>query len=184
MRKSRAEVCFLCTEGCNFRRQGEGREVPFVMFLGGEVSTSPGNTLTSSSGGVEGESPRIQATRSASSLGAGRLSTSLDHEICVHLIPLHWLPLAVHDCSQSLSVRVPYSFGSRVPHPLNPSWHTQSSLTPSETSGIAQFQVTVAATRSRTSTVLSSRTLGSWIRIPLKARMSVCVYSVFVLSCV
>jgi hypothetical protein len=34
--------------------------------------------------------------------------------------------------------------------------------------------------------VLSSlaRTLGSWLRIPLKSWMSVCVYSVFVLSCV
>jgi hypothetical protein len=29
-----------------------------------------------------------------------------------------------------------------------------------------------------------TQTLGSWIRIPLKAWMSVCVYSVFVLSCV
>jgi hypothetical protein len=29
-----------------------------------------------------------------------------------------------------------------------------------------------------------SRTLGSWVRTPLKAWMSVCVYSVFVLSCV
>jgi hypothetical protein len=29
-----------------------------------------------------------------------------------------------------------------------------------------------------------ARTLGSWIRIPLKAWMSVCVYSVVVLSCV
>jgi hypothetical protein len=29
-----------------------------------------------------------------------------------------------------------------------------------------------------------ARTLGSWVRIPLKAWMSVCVYSVFVLSCV
>jgi hypothetical protein len=29
-----------------------------------------------------------------------------------------------------------------------------------------------------------ARALGSWIRIPLKAWMSVCVYSVFVLSCV
>jgi hypothetical protein len=29
-----------------------------------------------------------------------------------------------------------------------------------------------------------SRMLGSWIRISLKAWMSVCVYSVFVLSCV
>jgi hypothetical protein len=29
-----------------------------------------------------------------------------------------------------------------------------------------------------------SRTLGSWVRIPLKAWMSVCIYSVFVLSCV
>jgi hypothetical protein len=29
-----------------------------------------------------------------------------------------------------------------------------------------------------------ARTLGSWIRIPLKARMFVYVYSVFVLSCV
>jgi hypothetical protein len=28
------------------------------------------------------------------------------------------------------------------------------------------------------------RTLGSWVRIPLEAMMSVCVYSVFVLSCV
>jgi hypothetical protein len=29
-----------------------------------------------------------------------------------------------------------------------------------------------------------ARTLGPWVRIPLKAWMSVCVYSVFVLSCV
>jgi hypothetical protein len=29
-----------------------------------------------------------------------------------------------------------------------------------------------------------ARTLGSWVRIPLKARMSVRVYSVLVLSCV
>jgi hypothetical protein len=29
-----------------------------------------------------------------------------------------------------------------------------------------------------------ARMLGSWVRIPLKAWMSVCVYSVFVLSCV
>jgi hypothetical protein len=29
-----------------------------------------------------------------------------------------------------------------------------------------------------------SQTLGSWVRMPLKAWMSVCVYSVFVLSCV
>jgi hypothetical protein len=29
-----------------------------------------------------------------------------------------------------------------------------------------------------------ARTLGSWVRIPLKARMSTCVYSVFVLLCV
>jgi hypothetical protein len=28
-----------------------------------------------------------------------------------------------------------------------------------------------------------ARTLGSWVRIPLKARMFMCVYSVFVLSC-
>jgi hypothetical protein len=28
------------------------------------------------------------------------------------------------------------------------------------------------------------RTLGSWVRIPLKGWMSVCVYSVFMLSCV
>jgi hypothetical protein len=28
----------------------------------------------------------------------------------------------------------------------------------------------------------SARTLGTWIQIPLNARMSVCVYSVFVLS--
>jgi hypothetical protein len=27
-----------------------------------------------------------------------------------------------------------------------------------------------------------ARTLGLWVRIPLEARMSVCVYSVFVLS--
>jgi hypothetical protein len=31
---------------------------------------------------------------------------------------------------------------------------------------------------------LLAQTLGSWIRIPLKAWMSVCFYSVFVLSCV
>jgi hypothetical protein len=30
----------------------------------------------------------------------------------------------------------------------------------------------------------SARTLGSWVRIPLEVWMSVCVYSVFVLSCV
>jgi hypothetical protein len=29
-----------------------------------------------------------------------------------------------------------------------------------------------------------AQTLGSWVRIPLEARMSLCVYSVFVLSCV
>jgi hypothetical protein len=29
-----------------------------------------------------------------------------------------------------------------------------------------------------------AQTLGSWVRIPLEARMSVCVYSVFMLSCV
>jgi hypothetical protein len=29
-----------------------------------------------------------------------------------------------------------------------------------------------------------ARTLGSWVRIPLNARMSVCVYSLFVFSCV
>jgi hypothetical protein len=29
-----------------------------------------------------------------------------------------------------------------------------------------------------------AQTLGSWFRIPLKAWMSVCVYFVFVLSCV
>jgi hypothetical protein len=29
-----------------------------------------------------------------------------------------------------------------------------------------------------------ARTLGSWVRIPLEAWMSVCVYSVFVLLCV
>jgi hypothetical protein len=29
-----------------------------------------------------------------------------------------------------------------------------------------------------------ARTLGSWVQIPLEAFMSVCVYSVFVLSCV
>jgi hypothetical protein len=29
-----------------------------------------------------------------------------------------------------------------------------------------------------------ARTLGSWVRIPLEAWMSVCVYSVFVLFCV
>jgi hypothetical protein len=29
-----------------------------------------------------------------------------------------------------------------------------------------------------------AQTLGSWVRIPLEAWMSVCVYSVFVLSCV
>jgi hypothetical protein len=29
-----------------------------------------------------------------------------------------------------------------------------------------------------------ARTLGSWVRIPLKAWMSVCIYSVFVLLCV
>jgi hypothetical protein len=29
-----------------------------------------------------------------------------------------------------------------------------------------------------------ARTVGSWVRIPLKVWMSVCVYSVFVLSCV
>jgi hypothetical protein len=29
-----------------------------------------------------------------------------------------------------------------------------------------------------------AQTLGSWVRIPLKAWMSVCVYSVFMLSCV
>jgi hypothetical protein len=30
----------------------------------------------------------------------------------------------------------------------------------------------------------SARTLGSWVRIPLMACMSVCVYTVFLLSCV
>jgi hypothetical protein len=30
----------------------------------------------------------------------------------------------------------------------------------------------------------SARTLGSWVQIPLKAWMSACIYSVFVLSCV
>jgi hypothetical protein len=29
-----------------------------------------------------------------------------------------------------------------------------------------------------------AQTLGSWVRIPLEAWMSVCVYSTFVLSCV
>jgi hypothetical protein len=29
-----------------------------------------------------------------------------------------------------------------------------------------------------------TQTLGSWVRIPLKARISVCVYSAFVLLCV
>jgi hypothetical protein len=29
-----------------------------------------------------------------------------------------------------------------------------------------------------------ARTLGSWVRIPLEARMSVCIYSVFALFCV
>jgi hypothetical protein len=32
--------------------------------------------------------------------------------------------------------------------------------------------------------VSPARTLGSWVRIPLEAWMSVCVYSMFVLSCV
>jgi hypothetical protein len=30
----------------------------------------------------------------------------------------------------------------------------------------------------------AARTLGSWARIPLKAWMSICVYSMFVLFCV
>jgi hypothetical protein len=42
---------------------------------------------------------------------------------------------------------------------------------------------TVAA-RSKAWTVSPARTLGSWFRKPLDAWMSVCVYSVFLLSCV
>jgi hypothetical protein len=43
--------------------------------------------------------------------------------------------------------------------------------------------ITVAA-RSKAWTSSLARTLGSWIRIPLKAWMSVCVYSVCVVLCV
>jgi hypothetical protein len=50
-------------------------------------------------------------------------------------------------------------------------------------SWIPEVPITVA-TRSKAWTVFARSTLGSWIRIPLKAWMFVYVYSVFVLSCV
>jgi hypothetical protein len=41
-----------------------------------------------------------------------------------------------------------------------------------------------AVTQSKARPSWSMRTMGSWVRIPLEACMSVCVYSVFVLFCV
>jgi hypothetical protein len=52
-----------------------------------------------------------------------------------------------------------------------------------DSNNLLKVSNTVAA-RSKAWTLFASRTPGLTIRIPVKALMSVCVYSVFVLSCV
>ena len=53
---------------------------------------------TSSAGVAEGESPRSQATRSASSLGSVRMSTCPSGRLEVHFTSLHVGSLIAFDC--------------------------------------------------------------------------------------